>query len=57
MSWPHGCLNRSSAARGVSRVDLLFGVAAVAVASCVALTMPMRGGGGLDSQYKLAELA
>jgi hypothetical protein len=57
MSWPHGSLNRSSAARGVSRVDLLFGVAAVAVASCVALTMPMRGGGGLDSQYKLAELA
>ena len=57
MSLPHGCLNRSSAARGVSRVDLLFGVAAVAVVSCVALTMPMRGGGGLDSQYKLAELA
>ncbi|MEY3143490.1 MAG: hypothetical protein RLY21_1983 [Planctomycetota bacterium] len=47
----------SRARRGLSRVDLLFGAAAVAVIACVAVTMPMRGGGGLDSQYKLAELA
>jgi hypothetical protein len=45
------------AARGVSRVDVLFGAGAGAVLTCVAVTMPMRGGGGLDSQYKLAELA
>jgi hypothetical protein len=47
----------SLAARGVSRIDVLFGSCAVAALTCVALTMPMRGGGGLDSQYKLAELA
>jgi hypothetical protein len=45
------------AGRGVSRVDVLFGAGARAVLTCVAVTMPMRGGGGLDSQYKLAELA
>ncbi len=47
----------SPARRGLSRVDVLFGAAAFAVIACVAVTMPMRGGGGLDSQYKLAELA
>ena len=45
------------AARGVSRVDVLVGACACAVLTCVAVTMPTRGGGGLDSQYKLAELA
>lgn len=52
-----GRLSRPQAARGISRVDVLFGLSAVAVIACVAVTMPMRGGGGLDSQFKLAELA
>ena len=43
--------------RGFSRIDVLFGVGASAVLTCVAVTMPMRGGGGLDSQFKLSELA
>lgn len=34
--------------RGISRIDVLFGVGASAVLTCVAVTMPMRGGGGLD---------
>jgi hypothetical protein len=43
--------------RGFSRIDILIGTGACATITCVALTLPMRGGGGLDSQYKLAELA
>lgn len=44
-------------ARGMSRLDLLVGAMTCATITCVALTLPMRGGGGLDSQYKLMELA
>jgi hypothetical protein len=32
-------------------------VGAIATVTCVGVTMPMRGGGGIDSQFKLSELA
>jgi hypothetical protein len=50
-------LSISPQRRGFTLTDALVGVAAASVFTCVAVTLPMRGSGGLDSQYKLAELA
>ena len=42
--------------RGLARVDLVLGVAAVVVLGSVATTLTGQLGGGADSQWKLAEL-